>query len=114
MYKIEFYVPDSHVEIVKNSMFDAGAGRIGKYDCCSWQTKGQGQFRPSPDSNPYIGTGGVLEKLIEWKVEMVCTDETVSPVLAALFSSHPYEEPAYNIVKFPDKSAFLQIRTKND
>ena len=43
LYKIEFYVPSSHLEAVKSAMFDAGAGRVGNYDCCSWQTSGEGQ-----------------------------------------------------------------------
>jgi hypothetical protein len=46
LLKIEFYVPETHLEQVKSAMFSAGAGRVGDYDCCAWQTLGQGQFRP--------------------------------------------------------------------
>ena len=53
MYKIEFYTPESHLETVKKAMFEAGAGHLENYDCCCWQTRGIGQFRPLEGSNPY-------------------------------------------------------------
>ena len=53
-YKLCFYVPTSHVEQVKNAIFEAGAGHMGDYDACCFQTLGQGQFRPLEGSNPYI------------------------------------------------------------
>lgn len=46
MYKITFYVPESHLESVKTALFDQGAGKIGHYDCCAWQAEGIGQYRP--------------------------------------------------------------------
>jgi hypothetical protein len=107
MYKIEFYVPETHLEIVKEAMFEKGAGKIGLYDSCCWQIKGSGQFRPGLESHPHIGSRGTLEKLDEWKVEMVCSDDHIKQVYSALMASHPYEEPAYNIVKILDKSMFL-------
>lgn len=55
MYKICFFVPENHVDLVKNALFEAGAGRIGDYDNCSWQTLGTGQFRPLKNSSPTIG-----------------------------------------------------------
>ncbi|MGB1498121.1 MAG: NGG1p interacting factor NIF3, partial [Alloalcanivorax venustensis] len=53
VYKLCFYVPEEHAEAVKNAVFEAGAGRIGNYDCCSFQVAGQGQFRPLEGSDPY-------------------------------------------------------------
>ena len=53
MYKVTFYAPPSHVERVKTAMFNAGAGRIGNYDCCAWQVLGVGQFRPLADAKPF-------------------------------------------------------------
>ena len=107
MYKIEFYVPHTHVESVKEALFETGAGKIGDYDCCCWQIEGQGQFRPLSGSDPHVGKVGKLEILKEWKVEMVCDGNLIKKALKALIMAHPYEEPAYNIVKIPDKSAFL-------
>lgn len=107
MYKLEFYVPQTHLETVKEALFEAGAGKIGEYDRCCWQIEGQGQFRPSLKSDPHLGEKGKLEKLREWKVELVSSDEFISSVLKALLDSHPYEEPGYSIVKCLDKSLFL-------
>lgn len=95
MYKIEFYIPESHLEQVKKAMFEAGAGKLENYDCCCWQTKGIGQFRPLEGSNPYSGELGAAEKDAEWKVEMVCADDVVDAAIAALKENHPYETPAY-------------------
>ncbi|HBM22588.1 MAG TPA: NGG1p interacting factor NIF3, partial [Alcanivorax sp.] len=61
VYKLCFYVPEEHAEAVKNAVFEAGAGRIGNYDCCSFQVAGQGQFRPLEGSDPYIGGQGEIE-----------------------------------------------------
>ena len=95
MYKIEFYTPESHLETVKKAMFAAGAGHLENYDCCCWQTKGIGQFRPLEGSNPYSGELGTAEKDTEWKVEMVCADDCIDAVITALKETHPYETPAY-------------------
>ena len=53
LYKIELYVPESHLTAVKTAMFEAGAGRVGNYDLCAWQTRGEGQFRPLDGSRPF-------------------------------------------------------------
>lgn len=99
MFKITFYVPDSHLEAVKGALFEAGAGRMGDYDCCAWQVKGQGQFRPLPGSDPFIGAQGRLEAVEEFRVEMICADDCLAAAVAALRASHPYETPAFDIVR---------------
>lgn len=102
MYKICFYAPVDAVDTVKNAMFDAGAGKIGNYDACCWQTLGHGQFRPLENSDPAIGKQGELEFVDEYKVEMVCTDNCVKEVISAMKKSHPYEEVAYDVWKLAD------------
>ncbi|MGK0148971.1 NGG1p interacting factor NIF3 [Pseudomonas putida] len=97
MYKLAFFVPASHVEVVKAAVFAAGGGRIGDYDHCAWQTLGQGQFRPLDGSQPFIGQTGQVEVVEEWKVELVVADELIAQVVAALKQSHPYETPAYEV-----------------
>lgn len=97
--RIEFYVPESHLEAVKNAMFDAGAGKVGDYDCCAWQTLGQGQFRPLSGSSPYLGNEGTVEQVAEYKVEMVADSELVDAVVAAMKDAHPYEEVAYCVMR---------------
>ncbi|MGY4523907.1 NGG1p interacting factor NIF3 [Pseudomonas sp. TE21394] len=97
MYKLAFFVPASHVEVVKAAVFAAGGGRIGDYDHCAWQTLGQGQFRPLDGSQPFLGQTGQVEVVEEWKVELVVADELIAQVVAALRQSHPYETPAYEV-----------------
>jgi hypothetical protein len=99
MYKICVYIPVEAVEIVKQALFEAGAGRIGNYDSCCWQTDGTGQFRPLENSNPTIGSQNVVEKVKETKVELVCEDELLEDAIKALRESHPYEEPAFDVWK---------------
>ncbi|MBS0350158.1 MAG: NGG1p interacting factor NIF3 [Proteobacteria bacterium] len=99
MYSIIFYVPESHLESVKTAMFDKGAGQIGNYDCCCWQTRGAGQFRALPGSQPFVGKENVIEQIEEYKVEMACAEEYIKEVVAALLESHPYETPAYSVLK---------------
>ena len=102
MYKLCYYVPQSHLEITKQAVFDAGAGCIGDYDSCCWQVEGEGQFRPLPGSRPFLGRPGEVEQVKEYRVEMVCCDEHIAQVVAALKQAHPYEEPAYDLVSLVD------------
>lgn len=102
MFKLCFYVPQSHLEQVKQAVFDAGAGRIGNYEHCCWQIEGLGQFRPLSGSNPAVGQLDRLETVIEYRVEMVCKKELIKNVVAALKSAHPYEEPAYDVVQISE------------
>lgn len=95
MYRLSVYVPADSVEKVKTAMFDAGAGRIGDYEHCAWQVLGSGQFRPLSGARPAIGEVGTEETVQEYQVEMVCADEHIAAVIAALCAAHPYEEPAY-------------------
>ena len=99
LFQICFYVPVENCENVKRAMFDAGAGIVGDYQDCAWQTLGQGQFKPLDGSNPYLGKVNRLEKVEEFKVEMVCDQLYIEAVVQALKSSHPYEVPAFSVIK---------------
>jgi hypothetical protein len=99
MYKLGFYVPASHLDSVKTALFAAGAGRIGNYDSCCWQTLGQGQFRALAGSQPYLGQQGKVETVEEYRVELVCEDSLMTAVVAALRAAHPYDEPAFDVVQ---------------
>ncbi|MGD9200080.1 MAG: NGG1p interacting factor NIF3 [Chitinispirillia bacterium] len=99
MYLLIFYVPESHLETVKSALFKKGAGKYNKYDCCSWETAGQGQFRPLEGSQPFIGKKDTIEKVQEYKVELICEHGCIHEVIEELFRVHPYEEPAYSIIE---------------
>ena len=102
MYNIIFYAPVEHVERIKEAMFKAGAGKLGNYACCAWQTAGEGQFMPLTGSDAFIGEVNNLEKVKEYKVEMVCETSLITVVVSALKAAHPYEVPAYQVVKLED------------
>ena len=104
MYKLCVYVPTPHLELVKSALFGAGAGKIGNYDRCCWQTIGAGQFRALEGSSPFTGELDRVEQVEEYRVEMVCSDEKVMAVVEALRRTHPYEEPAFDMWKIEDLS----------
>lgn len=102
MLKISFYTPSDQLEIVKSAMFDQGAGRLGHYEHCAWQVLGQGQFRPMNQAKPFLGQQGIVETIDEYLVEMVCEEKYIKAVINALKKTHPYEEPAFSVVRLED------------
>ena len=99
MHKLCFFVPESHLEEVKQALFNKGAGRIGLYDHCCWRVLGEGQFRALEGSQPFLGTQDQVERVAEYKVEMVCYDRLIKQAVKALLQAHPYQQPAYEIYK---------------
>ena len=99
MYKLNFYVPESHIASVKDALFAKGAGRYKAYDQCCWQVRGEGQFRPLANSQPYLGQLNQLENVVEFKVEMICDDSAIKVIVQTLLNVHPYEAPAYEVYK---------------
>lgn len=104
MFKIVAFIPASHLTEVKVALFHAGAGKIGHYDQCCWQTLGEGQFRPLDGSKPHLGYLNALEVVDEYRVEMVCSRACLTDAIAALKHAHPYEEPAFEVYETLDVS----------
>lgn len=102
MYKFVFFVPDSHVEQVKEAVFNVGGGKLGEYSHCSWQVLGQGQFKPLKGSNPYSGTVDELHTVAEWRVELVVEEPLMQAAVNAMKEAHPYEMPAYDVINLED------------
>ncbi|ESU37818.1 Hypothetical protein DHA2_4355 [Giardia duodenalis] len=98
-YRLDVYVPEEAVETVKEALFAAGAGKIGSYDCCCYTTKGVGQFRPLPGSNPAKGSFGNVCVCAEDKLEIIVADSCIDSVIEALRKAHPYETPAFQYWK---------------
>ncbi len=99
MFKLIYFVPESHLESTKLAIFEAGAGGLGNYEHCAWQVLGTGQFKPVKCANPFIGELNKLEQLPEWRVETIVPEEKASAVAKALKASHPYEEPAFEFLQ---------------
>ena len=95
--KIVVFVPESHAEIVREAMGEAGAGKIGNYSFCSFSSKGTGRFLPGEGAHPAIGTLGTMELVKEERIEVVCDKELLELVTAAIKVAHPYEEVALDI-----------------
>ena len=102
MKKLTDFIPDEALEQVKSALFAAGAGSIGDYEQCCWQVQGTGQFMPLAGSAPHIGKQDSLETVDEWRVEMVVDDAFITAAVIALKEAHPYETPAYDVIKVLD------------
>ena len=102
MFKLVAYVPEISLTEVKTALFEAGAGRLGNYDCCSWQVLGEGQFRPLEGSNPHLGTKDEIEVVPEWRLEVLVKEDILSDAITAMKKAHPYEEPAYEVYQCVD------------
>lgn len=96
--KLVVYVPRANVEEVRNALFEAGAGAIGDYDECSYNTAGYGTFRPLDGANPTIGDIGKQERVEETKIEVVFPSYLARKIIVSMLAAHPYEEVAYHIV----------------
>lgn len=95
--KLVVFVPESALEPVRDALFEAGAGRIGEYERCSWYTAGTGTFLGGEDAAPSIGERGREERVPELRLETVFPAERQREVVAALRAAHPYEEPAFDV-----------------
>ena len=96
-YKLVFFVPESHKERVKSALFSKGAGQYQGYDSCAWESLGKGQFRPLEGSEPFQGQTNKIEKVDEYRVEMLCLRQHIKTILQTLIEVHPYEVPAYEV-----------------
>ncbi|WP_313527048.1 Nif3-like dinuclear metal center hexameric protein [Anaerotignum sp.] len=101
--KIVTYVPESHLDAVRNAMCDAGGGHIGHYSHCTFQSSGEGTFLPLAGTAPYIGEEGVLEKTPETRIETIAPFSKVEKIVESMIKAHPYEEVAYDIYPVEQK-----------
>jgi dinuclear metal center YbgI/SA1388 family protein len=94
---LQYYVPASHEQVLRDALHAAGGGNIGEYSSCSFAQEGLGRFQPSTMANPHTGSADILSEVQEVKVEMIFPAHLESSILNALTSAHPYEEVAYSI-----------------
>lgn len=103
-YKVAVFVPEKDLEKVADSVFKAGGGIIGEYGNCSFRLKGEGTFKGSEKSNPAVGQKQKFEKVEEIRFEFIIDSWNMYNVISAIHSSHPYEEPAYDIYPLKNKN----------
>lgn len=97
LYKLAVYVPETNVEELRNVLSEAGAGFIGKYSHCTFQSKGEGTFKPQQGTSPHIGEIDKLTYVDEYKLETVVKEEELHSVVEKMITAHPYEEVAYDV-----------------
>lgn len=97
VFKIVVFAPLEASERIVDDCALIGAGSIGKYTRCAFQTAGQGTFDASQESSPHLGNPGERTTVDEARIEMVCPSHLISGVTKAIREAHPYEEPAFDI-----------------
>ncbi len=95
--KLVVFLPREALDKVRAALFEAGAGRIGNYEHCSWYAAGTGTFLAGEGASPTIGERGREQRVSELRLEMVFPEELQDEVIAALRAVHPYEEPAFDV-----------------
>ncbi|PHA00997.1 Nif3-like dinuclear metal center hexameric protein [Bacillus pseudomycoides] len=109
MKKLVVFVPSSHAEVVRQAIGDAGAGHIGNYSYCTFNSEGTGTFLPQEGTNPYIGETGRLEQVEEVRIETIIPASLQRKVMKAMLEAHPYEEMAYDIYPLENKGETLGL-----
>lgn len=104
LLKLVTYIPEAHLEKVRDAIFSAGAGVIGKYDCCSFVSQGTGSFRGGEETHPFAGEKGELHYEKEVRLETVLLSHLKGRVIKALLEAHPYEEVAYDIYSLENEN----------
>lgn len=97
--KLAVFVPRSHVEQVRQSLFDAGAGQIGNYDECSFNAAGYGTFRAGQTAQPHVGEIGEQHREEETRIEVIFPAHLERNIILSMYEAHPYEEVAYDLYK---------------
>ena len=98
LMKLAVFAPEENAEIIREAIFKAGGGEIGKYSECGFSVKGTGTFKPGEGTNPYIGIIGKRETGVEEKIEVILPVYKKEKVVEAMLKAHPYEEVAYDLV----------------
>jgi hypothetical protein len=103
MYHLFVYIPEEQSESLKEALFKIGIGESGNYSHHVWQTKGLGQFKPLNNSKPYSGISNEVKEVRELKLEFFCNPSVdMKKVISTLKLNHPYECPAYGIIKLEE------------
>ncbi|APS00968.1 Nif3-like dinuclear metal center hexameric protein [Pajaroellobacter abortibovis] len=115
-YKLVTFIPQEHRHTLSQALFEAGAGHIGHYTSCSFQSLGTGTFLGKPGTHPAVGTPGHFEQHEEIRIETIVPENKVCAVIEALKRRHPYEEPAFDLIPLaspPKRKGLGRIGTRH-
>jgi hypothetical protein len=90
-------VPESHADLIRETLARSGAGRTEHYSYGSFSVKGISRFKPEEGSNPHIGSQGRIETVVEERIETICRIDILNNVIEAVKKAHPYEETIIDI-----------------
>lgn len=97
LIKVVVFVPANYAVAMKEALGNNGAGHIGNYSHCSFETDGTGSFKPLKGAHPFIGTPHQVEEVEERRIETIVEEKNLSAIIQALKEAHPYEEVAYDL-----------------
>lgn len=104
LHKLVTFCPVSHADSIRTALFKAGAGHIGNYDCCSYNTEGTGTFKGLENTKPFVGKKGSIHHEKEIRIETIFPAHLEKTIISALLAAHPYEEAAFDL--YPLKNSF--------
>lgn len=107
LQKLVTFVPVDFASVVQDAVFNAGAGCIGNYDKCGFTSQGNGSFRASQNSKPFVGEIGKIHYENEVRFETIFPKHLKNKVISALIKEHPYEEVAYDI--YPLQNEYSKV-----
>ena len=112
--KLVVFVPTDYVSQVERAMCDAGAGRLGNYDSCSYKLEGVGQYRALDGASPFLGDIGGIHSEPETRVEVLVNKALCGRVVTAMIKAHPYEEPAFDIIALENEDCYAGLGVIGD
>ena len=107
LLKLIVFVPTNQAEAVRTSLFSAGAGNIGNYSLCSFNSEGKGSYKANEGAKPFKGEVGKLHNEDEVKIEVVLPSYLKDNVINAMLNSHPYDEVAYDLISLKNQHELI-------
>ena len=105
-YKFVVYTPENYADKIIDEIDNVGGGAIGKYSKCTFSTRGTGTFFPGPETKPFLGKQGKLERVDEYRLETIVKEEYLQDLITNVINTHPYEEVGYDIYKLENSKTF--------
>lgn len=97
--KLEIFIPESHLSVLQQALWETDAGHIGKYDCCLSYSPVTGCWRPLGGIAPLSWHSGAAPYRARAEGGSRLSHRGgVEAVLAAVKRVHPYEEPVINVI----------------
>ena len=114
LLKLVVYIPETHLDLLRDAVSKAGAGVIGDYTHCTYSSPGRGTYRPGAGAAPYAGKVGEVSIARERRFETLMPEALLAPVLKAMRGVHPYEEPAYDLVPVKNTDGRLGLGVRGE